>query len=472
MRSNTTAPSHRTARKQRVPSHLFLTAFLLLAIAAMPVMPVLAQQRAIANPSIEEPAIADTNTQINADLVPGWKTTHPVRTNGRLIEIWKTGFQGVNTAPGAGDQFAELNADAVSMIFQTVCMTNGESFTYSFLHRGRQSSSERDRAEFRLGIPTGLPSGSLPADSYSYPILSVGTTNNGAINTPTGSGTINTPVAVDGGWVRYSGAYTYTGPTQMVNIGFRSISGAGGSTLGNFIDDWQIHLAPYLEFSASSDSGFEGTGGNNTPANRPGIRISGNVTANVTLTVQHTGGTATIGEDFSMSVPYQYGNTTNTAVIIIPPGTYDGVSESSIFRVPLSVAADMSLEDDETANFEVTDVTGATVANLTTCTAAPIEAMSYTILNDDLTTAGGVNLAGRVIAANGRGIPRALVTLTTGDGEQRTAITNHFGYYRFLDITAGDFVILGVTAKNRRFASPTMAFIVNEDLAQVDFTAD
>src|SRR5690606_2358218 len=149
----------------------------------------------------------------------------------------------VNTAAGAGNQFVELNADDISMIYQQVCMTNGESFTYSFLHRGRQSSFTRDRAQFRIGLPTGLPTGPIPADSYSYPILNVATTNNGNYTTPTGSGTYDTtPSSAGNGWRRYSGTYTYTGPTQMVNIGFRSISGAGGDTLGNFIDDWQIQL--------------------------------------------------------------------------------------------------------------------------------------------------------------------------------------------------------------------------------------
>lgn len=434
---------------------------------------VFAQQRAIANPSIEQPVIDGSNIQLNADLVPGWLTTHPVRTNGRLIEIWKNGFNGVNTATGAGDQFAELNADAISMIYQSVCMTNGESFSYSFLHRGRDSRTERDKAQFRLGIPSGLPSGSLPADSYSYPILNVGTTNNGSYDTPTGFGSFNaTPANAGNGWRRYSGTYTYTGPTRIVNIGFRSISGAGGDTLGNFLDDWQIQLAPYLEFSASNDSGNEGTGGTNTPANRPGIRIGGSFTSNVTVTVKYTSGTAALGEDFSMTVPYQYGNMTDTIVITIPPGTYDGASESSIFRIPFSVGTDMSLEADETANFQVTNVTGAAVANLSTCTAAPISTMSYTILNDDLTTAGGVDLTGRAMRTNGRGLSGAMVKLISSDGGEKWAMTNSFGYYRFRDIRAGEFVILNISAKNRRFLNPSRAFVINENAVDIDFTAD
>lgn len=436
--------------------------------------PVFSQQRAIANPSIEQPVINSDNIQINADLVPGWQTTHPVRgVNGRLIEIWRNGSLGVNTAAGAGNQFVELNADAISMIYQQVCMTNGESFNYSFLHRGRQSSFTRDRAQFRIGIPTGLPTGSIPADSYSYPILNVATTNNGNYTTPTGSGTYDTtPSSAGNGWRRYSGTYTYTGPTQMVNIGFRSISGAGGDTLGNFIDDWQIQLAPYLEFSASSDSGPEGTGVLNTPDNRPGIRIGGNVTSPVTVTVQHSGGTATLGEDFSMTVPYIYGDTTNTVVITIPPGVYDGSSAASIFRIPFSIGTDMSLEPDETAEFQVISVTGAAVASIATCAVPPVTTMSYTILNDDLTTAGGIDISGRVVTRTGYGLRLAAVTLFLADGTSRRVLTNHFGYYRFSDIPAGQFVILDAGSKTATFSSGSQGFITNDHLTNVDFIAD
>ncbi len=397
----------RFASGRPISKGIFTRSFALFSLLALifPFSSVFAEQRAIANPSIELPVIVPDYQQLNADLVPGWNTTHPVVSpNGRLIEIWKSGFNGFLSATGAGNQFVELNAEAASMIYQQVCMTNGEAFNYSFVHRGRASATVADVAEFRLGIPTGLPSGSIPADSYSYPIVRVSTTNNGTITAaPTGSGTINTPVNAGNSWKRYSGRYTYTGPTRVVNIGFVAISTGGGSvTVGNFIDQWQIELAPYLEFSASDSSGFEGTGGLNTPANRPGVRVAGNVTSPVTVTVKFTGGSATIGEDFSMTIPYAYGNTTDTVVLNIPAGNYDGASESSIFRIPFSIGTDLSLEADETANFQVTNVTGATVASIGTCTSAPFATMSYTILNDDLTTAGGVDISGRVVRSDGR----------------------------------------------------------------------
>ena len=92
--------------------------------------------------------------------------------------------------------------------------------------------------EFRIGIPSGLPSGSLSADSYGFPIVRVGTTNTGATNPPVGSGTINPPVALANGWVRYSGSYRIpvTAPAGNLNIGFVDTGTEGGVAMGNLID--------------------------------------------------------------------------------------------------------------------------------------------------------------------------------------------------------------------------------------------
>jgi hypothetical protein len=122
------------------------------------------------------------------------------------------------------------------MVFQPVALGTGDVLTWSFLHRGRFSATVKDVAEFRIGIPPGLPANSLAADPWGDVIVTVRTTNSGAFTPPTGSGTINPPVLAGNGWVRYSGSYTYTGTTGTRNIGFHSVSGAGGSGYGNFID--------------------------------------------------------------------------------------------------------------------------------------------------------------------------------------------------------------------------------------------
>lgn len=459
---------------------------LILAIVLISPQIVFAQQRAIVNPSTELPAFPNgSNQRWGEGAFTGWLTTHPQVTNGctngggtnvtcRPMERWSTGFLSVLTAAGAGTHFVELNADTNSMIYQSVCMTNGEAFNYSFLHRGRGSTTVADVAQFRLGIPTGLPAGSKAADTYSFPIVQVATTSNGTVTAaPTGSGTINAPAAAGNGWISYSGTYTYTGPTQLVNIGFRAVSTSSGISIGNFIDAWQIQLSPYVELAASSNSGAEGTGGtgSNTPANRPSIRIGGEVISPITITVQHTSGTATRGTDFSLSVPFQSGNTANTTTVNVPPGVYDGSSAASIFPIEFSIGTDGTLEPDETANFQVTGVVGATVTAVGTCGAAPITTMNYTITNDDILTAGGATLSGRVATAEGRGIPGAVVSLGSVQGITREVRTNPFGHFSFQDIPAGTFVFIGVGAKRFSFENSVQSFMVEDDLGGIDFIA-
>lgn len=202
-----------------------------------------------ANPSFETPpSSVQTVRLIDDSNAGGWKTTHPTSNlcgataNCRPIEFWSNSYGSFPS--GQAVQHIELNATTRSMVFQQISLSSGDKLNWSFLHRGRASASVPDVAQFRIGIPNGLPTGSLPPDSYSYPIVTVSTTMNGTFTTPTGNGAIGTPAAIGNGWVRYSGTYTYTpaaGTPSIVNIGFVSISAAGGdSGVGNFIDDVNV----------------------------------------------------------------------------------------------------------------------------------------------------------------------------------------------------------------------------------------
>ena len=96
---------------------------------------------AIVNGSFEEPARTDKNApQLEADDVPGWSTT----ATGHLIEF------GVNTQTNSapqlsgsdksipdGKQFAELNANEVSTLYQNVRTVSGHIYEWGLSHRGR-----------------------------------------------------------------------------------------------------------------------------------------------------------------------------------------------------------------------------------------------------------------------------------------------------------------------------------------------
>ncbi|MBN8742049.1 MAG: hypothetical protein J0H86_21260, partial [Xanthomonadaceae bacterium] len=123
-------------------------------------------QRTFVNLGFEQPSAGTASCyfQVADTQVPGWTTNHPGQagkacapgigaTTGPLIEIWANAFSGVNAR--AGTQFAELNAEAASRIYQNVCLAAGEPIAWRFSHRGRQSATTDDVTEFRVGATAG-----------------------------------------------------------------------------------------------------------------------------------------------------------------------------------------------------------------------------------------------------------------------------------------------------------------------------
>lgn len=96
---------------------------------------------AIKNGSFEQPASnIDNSPQLHADLVPGWKTT----AFGKKIEFGSK--RNGNNAPQLtgkdkdiqdGDQFAELNADEESTLYQYATTVGGNVYEWGLSHRGR-----------------------------------------------------------------------------------------------------------------------------------------------------------------------------------------------------------------------------------------------------------------------------------------------------------------------------------------------
>ncbi|REJ77852.1 MAG: carboxypeptidase regulatory-like domain-containing protein [Acidobacteria bacterium] len=422
-------------------------------------------QRFVTNGSFEQPVIpANAFRQVDEDSVNGWDTSHPMgnfcnvgAANCRPIEYWRQVFLGVSAATGAGAQWAEINSSNYSMIYQPLCLRNGESFSYSFVHRGRDSATIPDVAQFRIGIPGSLPAGSEAPDTYSFPIVQVSTTNNGTVTSPpTGSGTINAPTAAGNGWVNYSGTYTYTGTTRVGNVGFVAVSTANGNiSVGNLFDHWQMNFVTLYELISPTISNAEGTvipGGSNTPANRPAIRITGNVTAPLTIRVSVVGGTATIGNDYSLSIPFQNGNTTTFHDFNIPVGVY-GTSSPAVFLMPFSTSADNWPELDETIDFNVSLQTGtAVLANPETCGATPVSSLQYTILNDDIYTAANVTVSGKVYDTFGRPAYGVGLVLADTNGNLNFARSNVFGNFFFRDVVSGESYVLVAESRSSTYA--------------------
>jgi len=139
----------------------------------------------------------------------GWKTTAP----DRIFEQWPSGIWG---NPGfAGQSFVELNANFVSTLYQDIATTPGNSFLYSFAHRGREGT---DTMAFQLGVP----------GSKLNEIRRVSTNN--------------------GPWRVYSGAITIPAGQTSTRFAFASISSACGSSCGNFLDGVSFRPACLADF--------------------------------------------------------------------------------------------------------------------------------------------------------------------------------------------------------------------------------
>ena len=371
-------------------------------------------QRSFRNASFETPALVTAGCRVYiADAqVPGYSTTHPpTQTENAggcvvpagfsqvapILEIWRTprnnGSGGAVNAP-EGVQIAELNAALAARIYQNVCLINGETINWRFHHRGRGSATAPDQAEMKLGGTTT--------------VIRVGTTNNGTFQTPvTSLGTSNPPVNLPGNttWVRYTGTFQNPLATGATNLGFEAI---GGTTSGNLLDDIQIELRPFVEFVQAASSTPEGS-----TQNVPTLRVNGQAFNAFTVTVNVTGGTATLGTDYTTP-----GNS-STMTVTIPAGTYDGVSSASLFPLPITILQDALAEQNESILLEI-QPPGANPAFMiqssAACGAAGQSTRTYTIVDDD----GAVSVtknAGAPVQVNGNpaliDVPYTIVVTNT-----------------------------------------------------------
>src|SRR5690606_36904684 len=326
-------------------------------------------QRSFLNLSFEDPLPPDCTSEIelvNSDLVPGWLTTHSSRLNdcgsqGRTIEMW---FQGNphNVPPHDGRAFAELNAHEESILYQTVCLMQGDEITWKLAHRGRSGD---DAMVFQLAAHD--------ADPASW----TGTTNIVEATSPNGPGTPNqtcgtigtckTPVQ-ENSWSVYEGTFTWNNPTSEQRFGFVAVSGSGGTSVGNFLDSISLTgMTPVVELSGSATSGAE----DGAPL-ALNVLVSGHVPdgqpMEVELSLSHG---STDDEDISWPSPL---------IVTVPPGNY----AATPFPVPITINADEFPEADEDFTVTLHETPEYRIGSTNSCGDPGTPEFTYTILNDDL----------------------------------------------------------------------------------------
>lgn len=87
-------------------------------------------------------------------------------------------------------------------------------------------------------------------------------------------------------------------------------------------------------------------------------------------------------------------------------------------------------------------------------------------------TAASVSISGRVATASGRGIRNVVITMIDSNGNERTATSTAFGYYRFDDVSAGETVTLSAKAKRFKFNQSSIVRTTNESITDADFVSE
>lgn len=333
------------------------------------VAPAAAQvQRSFLNLGFELPNLTNAGCRvyIGDSQVPGWITSAPAQgtekspsnctplvlnpTNGRIIEIWRGPRTGVTAREG--QQFAELNAAVFSRLSQTVCLVPNEAVGWSFSHRGRSSDTVADVAAFLIG---------------SQEIARVQTTNDGdggVVSTTLGAAT---DAAATNGWRDYSGSFVEPGSGGTTNIGFNAVSSFGNDpTSGNFLDNIQVHLLPFVELGKASFSTLEGTS-----VDVPSIRVLGVVPpGGMTINVTVDGGSAALGSRY-----HTPGDATSFSVTI-PAGDY---GTGQYFDLGFTAPVDGQTNADETVEFSLQESADYLIKAIEVCGGVPQSSGTWTI---------------------------------------------------------------------------------------------
>lgn len=212
-------------------------------------------QRSFVNLSFNEPNLGTMpHKQYSETEVKGWLTTHKLT---KLIEIWRGGGAAPSNQPATGtkyltkwetangkassstaNQYAELNAEDASALYQPVCLFKDEEFSWNFRHAARNSTNEQ--ATFYIGKVNGTNRVSFTQNQTIGTSQPVNSLFEWREANPTGA---KAKVTVDSGIYEFIFAATQSGSSN---------------TLGNFLDDISLKLKPAVEFSAASGRFYEG----------------------------------------------------------------------------------------------------------------------------------------------------------------------------------------------------------------------
>ncbi len=289
--------------------------------------------RIIVNSGFESPSMGCSPASYNfveQTNVSGWKTedaaSAPLVTCGTsganrsyLIEIWTNGFNGRSSH--SGSQFAEINGNNATFLYQEICLLANESVPFSVWHLRRASSGTGER---------------MVAELKSNATTTIATA---ATHTATGS------------WTQYTGTLTNDGTSGLRRYGFRAIS---GGSLGNLIDDVTITLRPLVDIKSFSFSSVYETGSNSLD-----IYVNGTLLGPATVTITKSG-SATFLTDYTVGTPTRGSRTVNAngdIILTLPAGDYNpnlsSGSTAGLISIPYTVVNESIYEPNETVQYTI-----------------------------------------------------------------------------------------------------------------------
>jgi len=135
---------------------------------------------------------------------------------------------------------------------------------------------------------------------------------------------------------------------------------------------------------------------------------------------------------------------------------------ATTYQFTVQVNGDENYESNESYFVNVTNVTGATVAD---------GQGEGTIVNDDLApTAGPVSVAGRIMTRDGRGVSGATVSMMDQNGVAFSVRTDSLGFYRFESVPGGQSYVLVV--KSEAFSFSPRVLTAYADVSGVNIYPD
>ncbi len=276
--------------------------------------------------------------------------------------------------------------------------------------------------------------------------------------------------------VNYIGNYLVAGPNTGSTKRTRAFSGGSVNTYiyqnGNIIDSnvngihdgtntgWAMFVNSYTQQSSPLDLADQSV-------ESPQVDINADSAENAYTSVLNTAGSSFVRDSVDMRIASEVRNETGALI--------DSQTQVGGFPVLNSTPPPLDTDGDGMPDsYEMSRGFDANNPNDARIIAPNGLSNLDNYLNSIVLapTAAGVNVSGQVVTAQGRGIPRATLTLINGDGIAISTTTDMLGYFHFEDIPAGETYIINVGSRNFSFANPSSALTINENINNLVFTAE